>query len=250
VPKITPQLPISGGAGIPALEISNEDWKMGESVCGQEISNETRKRIIDVTRNYMSLATLVIFAPSTSKSMGQIEEIKSAAAGLHAAIMKSGNLYARHMIAVHLKRQPVAVTGGKARSKKRRPATERLRSLALDARAVSRACSVALKLSHVSGSTGSVPAEHFLHVSSSGYRQGEAWEPWIRQLVAIFKGVGLPSTVRGDTDKNKAGPSAFVEFVKWLQACIPEEFRRSIADNSLARAIIKAKRAPDREPKA
>jgi len=121
VPKITPQLPISGGAGIPALEISNEDWKMGESVCEQEISNETRERIIDVTRNYMSLATLVIFAPSTSKSIGQIEEIKSAAAGLHAAIMKLGNLYARHMIAVHLKRQPVAVTGGKARSKKKAP---------------------------------------------------------------------------------------------------------------------------------
>jgi hypothetical protein len=147
--------------------------------------------------------------------------------------------------------------------------------MALEARAVMRACNDALRVPQFIAADRSHPANvlmqdemkrgvtlseeevlqlvadrNILHVSSAGFSHIEVWGMWIRQLVAMFEAVGLPATVRGDTDKNKAGrQSPFIEFLKWLQSVIPGEYRRRIGDSTLAREVIEARRAPFREPK-
>jgi hypothetical protein len=54
VPTITSTIPISKGVGLPTLEISDVDWKKGQAEFGCVILHETRKKIIEVTREYMS----------------------------------------------------------------------------------------------------------------------------------------------------------------------------------------------------
>jgi len=357
VPKIKAKLPISRGAGVPAFEISDKDWKVGERALKDEISSGVREQIIEITRIYMSEATNAVAQESApySGTLGppggqasyssvvieQIQEIKLAAAAYHAGIMAPGNLFARYLIAVHLQHDSrikvkledgPSRTLGDFRSARAYPdgmpvlqdangdlitdsdgnpvpdmktiaaigfkfdpsaasldqdsvlaesttpssctlappghqhldpgqssqdvsepvegaaATKAcllaLRSMALEARAVVRACNDALRVPQIIG------ADNILHVSSAGFSHIEVWVLWIRQLVALFKAVELPTTVRGDTDKNKSGrQSPFIEFLKWLQSTIPQEYRRRIDDSTLARAVIEARSAPFREPK-
>jgi hypothetical protein len=62
----------------------------------------------------------------------------------------------------------------------------------------------------------------------SGFQLGEAWQLWVRKLTSILLKRQLPTQVRKDTDKSKAAkPSAFVAFMRELQACIPGPYRRS-----------------------
>ena len=84
----------------------------------------------------------------------------------------------------------------------------------------------------------------------NGFRDGETWGLWIRKLTKILKAHQLPTEVRKDTDKNITGkPSPFVAFVRELQACVPEEYRRSQpysaeapANIALSEAIYRARR--------
>src|SRR5262249_10082530 len=62
----------------------------------------------------------------------------------------------------------------------------------------------------------------------SGFRRGEMWELWVRKLTAILSKSELPTQVRKDADKTKATrPSPFVSFIRELQVCLPEKYRRS-----------------------
>ena len=64
----------------------------------------------------------------------------------------------------------------------------------------------------------------------SGFRNGETWQLWVRKLTSILLKSKLPIQVRKDTDKAKGTkPSAFVAFMRELQACIPRAYGRSQA---------------------
>jgi hypothetical protein len=83
----------------------------------------------------------------------------------------------------------------------------------------------------------------------SGFRHGEMWERWIRDLTTIASDAKLPTRVRKDTDKIKSDkPSPFVSLVRELQSCLPEEYRRShppgadaAANIALSTAIVRAR---------
>ncbi len=75
------------------------------------------------------------------------------------------------------------------------------------------------------------------------------WELWVCELTTILSNNELPTQVRKDTDKTKAAkPSPFVSFIRELQACLPEKYRRSHTERpdfeaniALSAAIIRAR---------
>jgi len=83
----------------------------------------------------------------------------------------------------------------------------------------------------------------------SGFRRGEMWELWVRKLTTILSNKELPTRIRKDSDKTKtAKPSPFVSFIRELQACLPEKYRRSHGQRpdfetniALSTAIIRAR---------
>ena len=82
-------------------------------------------------------------------------------------------------------------------------------------------------------------------IEKEGYRKGDCWEQWIRQLTKTAREHGLPYRVRSDTDKQKNdAPSPFVALVRELQLCLPAESRRPApSDSALAQAIKLARRS-------
>lgn len=77
-----------------------------------------------------------------------------------------------------------------------------------------------------------------------GWRKGDMWNLWVKELTAIAREGRLPHQVRQDDDKNRAGKSSpFVVFIRELQISIPLEFRRPIhSESALATAIVRARR--------
>jgi hypothetical protein len=82
------------------------------------------------------------------------------------------------------------------------------------------------------------------HPNNLGFEKGEAWNGLVCDLTAILKRHHLPIEVRKDSDKNKTGkPSPFFSFMRELQSCLPDKFRRSEhSDVALTEAIYRARR--------
>jgi hypothetical protein len=76
------------------------------------------------------------------------------------------------------------------------------------------------------------------------FRQGDAWNGWIRRLTAILKQHGLPITVRHD---DEGRPSRFLLLVRELQKGFPAQYRRGArsdkaTDKALETAIGRTRR--------
>jgi len=68
------------------------------------------------------------------------------------------------------------------------------------------------------------------------------WQYWIVQLTELFEQFDMPTGARKDVDKNKAGPSSFVIFIRELQKLIEPQYRRATqSDDALADAINRAR---------
>jgi hypothetical protein len=275
MPKAKAKIPFSFEADALTLRISDDDWcRIEAQSFGYPILAGTRKRIIEATGRYLDRVALESNAAPTSMALDRLQEIKSAAKALHAVITKktlpvygpgflaesanhqwaSADFYTRYLIASQL-------CGNSA------DGLAKLESLALQARAVVRACNDVLRYSErlatLRQDTSDQPEPNQVreqyHILSQGFGEGEAWAPWICQLYSICKSDGLPVGVRKDSGNDSlrrdgtvrsARPSRFVMFVHEVQKCFPLQYRRPIQSlQALAVAIVNATRSI-REPKA
>jgi hypothetical protein len=175
---------------------------------GHAIVAPIRRRIRIATREYLDWVEFEQKAAMTAESEERICAIKKAAGMFRqtvlvcpASVGTQANFYAMLLISKHM---GLAFKG--------RHGLQNL-ALKLD-RDVSKGCERALA--------------ELRNKKDSGFRRGEMWELWVRKLTAILSKNELPTQVRKDVDKTKAArPSPFVSFIRELQACLPEKYRRS-----------------------
>jgi hypothetical protein len=242
--RVSPTLSFASAGGKPSLTISITDWQRIEAAYGQSLSETVRSEICAETREYLDWATFEQTVRTISEAATRVRSIKKAVRELRDVVMqcppkigRDADLIARRLIANH---------SGLSFEKGR----DGLQNLVLKAaKCVLEGCNLA----HAELKRG----------AESGFRRGDTWNLWVRNLTATLKAHQLPTEVRKDTDKNKTGkPSPFVRFIRELQACFPKEYRRSQANNSdfepniaLSEAIVRARgshrvtKRPSRLPK-
>ena len=238
MPRVAAKLPIASADGKPRLKISEGDWKRIEKAYGHALTKPLRPKICDATREYLEWDELEKAAQRTSEAEVKINAVKAAASKFRDAIFRrprniarDADFFARRLIGKHL---GLSFQG-----------RDGLQNLLLKIeRDISDACDRAFDIFDA--------CDRALHdlQEENGFRDGETWGLWIRKLTKILKAHQLPTEVRKDTVKNLTGkPSPFVAFVRELQACVPEEYRRSQpysaeapANIALSEAIYRARR--------
>lgn len=238
VPRVAAKLPIASADGKPRLKISEGDWKRIEKAYGHALTKPLRQKVCDATREYLEWDELEKAAQRASEAEVKINAVKAAASKFRDAIFqrprniaRDADFFARRLISKHL-----------GLSFQGRDGLQN--SLLKIERDISDACDRAFDIFDA--------CDRALHdlQEENGFRDGETWGLWIRKLTKILKAHQLPTEVRKDTVKNLTGkPSPFVAFVRELQACVPEEYRRSQpysaeapANIALSEAIYRARR--------
>jgi hypothetical protein len=231
VAKFKPRLRIASGGRID-FEISASDWRRIETEYGRSLAPSIRIEVFGATQKFLDAAEFEKTAPYASEAIARIKSIRAAAREFRAKIMRrppevggDADFYAIHLICRYL-------NAGENRSR------DALQKKARDLdESISRACDLAL--------------EQLKREMNIGFRQGDAWNSWIRGLTSILSKRDLPTEVRKDADKSKAKkPSPFVALVRELQWCLPKEDRRAStrsadfqANIALSTAIVRARSA-------
>jgi hypothetical protein len=226
MPQFKPKSRFSAVSGRPKFRISKADWARIETAYGHQLAAPVRRKIRAATRKYLDWVEFEPKAATISETSARVQTIKKAAHKFRETIQRppkigrQADYYARSLVSKHMG-LPFKGRDG-------------LQNLALKIeRDVAKGCERALAELR----------------KESGFREGETWQVWVRDLTSILKKNQLPIPVRKDTDKAKvAQPSAFVAFMRELQACIPQAYRRSQpgspdfqANIALSTAIVKAR---------
>jgi hypothetical protein len=208
--RTKPNLSFAAVRSRPPLKLSKNDWQRIETAYGHSIAAPVRRRIAVATREYLDWAEFEQNAETRAESTERVYAVKKAARAFRQTIFvcppnigRQADYHARWLISAHMGLTFEGRNG--------------LQNLALKLeRDISRGCEQALA--------------ELKRRKDSGFRHGETWELWVRKLITILSKDKLPTQVRKDTDKTRAAkPSAFVSFVRELQACLPEQYRRSHA---------------------
>jgi hypothetical protein len=225
--QFKPKSRFAAVSGRPKLRMSKPDWVRIERAYGHLLATSVRRKIRGVTREYLDWVDFERNAATMSETTARVHTIKKAASKFRETIFqrppktgREADYYARSLICKHMG-FPFEGRDG-------------LQNLVLKIeREIAKGCEGALAELR----------------KESGFGHGEMWELWVRKLSSILKRSQLPIHVRKDTDKAKvANPSAFVAFMRELQACVPKAYRKSQARTSdfqaniaLSTAIIRAR---------
>ena len=229
--RVKPKLPFASAGSGPRLKIFQADWQRIETAYGLSLPSELRRKVLKITREYLQEATLEKRAPIASQAEDRVKAIKNAAGIFRDAVLRCPSniarevdFYARQLISKHAR---LPFQGGR----------DGLQNLAFEARWVLNACNLAM--AELKG------------LEKGNFREGEAWDRWIRNLTKLMRHRKLPIAARKDTDKQMQSSSPFVFFIGELQKCIPAEYRRSTqSQGALAQAIYSTRAAARRERKA
>jgi hypothetical protein len=203
VPPVKKLLPVSAGAGYPAIRL---DWPPLEAALGRRIPPAVKRRITVVTRNDLANAELERNTAPVSAAIRRTREISSTLAAFYVAYVKP-------------------IPDDERRTSDLFLGPRELRALALGSRDMVRRADVALR--------------QLADAMNDDQRAGEAWAWWICHLTTTLKKAGLPTGARKD-DLDQTSP--FVAFVAELQKCLPERFgQHTHSKPALAKGIIKAR---------
>jgi hypothetical protein len=227
--RFKPKTAFAAARGRPKFRIARSDWDRIETSYGHLLAAPVRRKIRDATRKYLDWVEFEDEAATISETTARIHAIKKIAREFREVVFqrpskigREADYYARSLICKHMGLRFKGRDG--------------LQNLALQVeRDIANGCERALA--------------ELRREKGSGFRDGETWQWWVRTLTSILSKSQLPTQVRKDTDKAKvAEPSAFVAFMRELQACIPEAYRRSHpgspdfdANIALSTAIVKAR---------
>jgi hypothetical protein len=204
--QVTRKSRFSAVSGRPKLRMSKADWVRIEAAYGHLLAAPLRRNIRAATRDYLDWVEFEPKAATMSETTARVRTIRKAAGKFREAIFRcppkvgrEADYYATSLICKHMGLRFKGRDG--------------LQNLALQVeRDIANGCERALAELR----------------KESGLREGETWQWWTRTLTSILSKSQLPIQVRKDTDKAKVGrPSAFVSFMRELQACIPQAYRRS-----------------------
>jgi hypothetical protein len=224
--RIKPLLPTAIAGGKAKPNFTETKWKRIESAYGKKLSNNVRKKIREASQQYLEWEVFERNAKPTSEAIKRIKQFQEAASFASRTFVNQDQgpevrAYVKSLVRnrLHLDRFP---------EKERK---DPVRYLADTLRSLSSACKSSLN--------------EIDTIEKEGYRKGDCWEQWIRQLTKIAKENDLPNGVRSDSDKQKNdAPSPFVALVRELQLCLPAESRRPAhSDGALAQAIKLARRS-------
>ena len=221
--RSTPTIPISTlPSRDPKFSISNNDWQRIESAYGPAVPTDARKQIQRVMLQFLQFVEAEQRARPVSEARKRVERVKKAATEFKTAMFeqdigRDARTYANSLIRLYFNDARVKSGDGP-------------RQLGTLMTSLIVACNRALR--------------DLNHPNNLGLKKGEAWEGFVCVLSAILKSHHLPIEVRKDSDKNKTGkPSPFVSFMRELQSCLPDKFRRSEhSDVALTEAIYRARR--------
>ena len=216
--KRLPRLPVAGVAGeFPTISLSDDGWSKIEAACGWSFDNKLRDAIRTRTNVYLREAQFELNAKPLAPVRDRLQRIRKAGARLQAELM------------------------GAPESESARYANFLIKQNFADSR---------LKYG---GPTDAIHAMHGVTVSfvfacdrgekeleKDGFRRGEAWNAWVRNLAGLLQKCGFRTGVRKDSDKSDT-TSPLVRFIWQMQELIPQQFRRgSHSVVALATLISKA----------
>jgi hypothetical protein len=234
-----PKLSFAAAGSRPKLVISKADWERIEAAYGHVLPDAVRRKVRAAAREFLDWASFETAAATKAEAIARVQFIQKAARNFREqvflcppGIAKHADFYARHLICRSL---GLKFEGGQ----------DGLQNLAFRMeRNIFRGCDRAL--AQLRGEAA----------AKIQFRAGMNWDAWIRQLGVILSEHQLPITVRKDSAKARSSkPSAFVAFVRELQACVPKDYWRSPALRSdvdanaaLSTAIARARRVTKTSP--
>jgi len=196
-----------------ALNITEKDWSRIEKAYQRALTDGQRKLILSVTVDFL------IFVPGEAAAEA-VRTVANEVGRVRKACKKFLDLYMQN---INSNSQGSALISEKFKIHMRHKLFYRYLTSYIDA------CDWAL-------AEIKDPKNH-------GWRQGDMWNMWVKQLTTIAREGGLPHQARQDEDATKTRSSPFVMFVHELQKCIPLGFRRSThSESALATAINRARR--------
>jgi hypothetical protein len=223
VMRFTQRIPVSTVSGAePTFSIAKADWQKIEIAYGYAVPTNAREQIHDATVSFLRFAESEQVARPVSEARQQLATVKKAAVDLLDALFENpqDDGWDARQYATHLLERCFREAGITRRS-------QALSSLSTSIISLIVACDHAQ--AHLE--------------KNQGRREGETWENWVCRVTEILQQHQLPTGVRKDTDKNKAGkPSPFVSLIYELQHLIPEGRRKSTHSLfALAEAIARAR---------
>ena len=216
-------LPVASAGGSD-FSIKDEHWPAVENEVGYSLSREARDGIQEVTRKFVYWAFLEARAEPVSAAQDCILAWKQAAVDFDHALYDQLDGDARS----DAKR--LVTSFFVDRRFRRTDLFQDLSSVLSDFIA---ACSHALNEYQASDDA-----------AAHGFRQGESWELWVRDLTRVLKKSGFPTAVRSDDLGLK---SHFTRLVLSLQELVPTKVRRFCSSaEAMGKAIERARKARDK----
>jgi hypothetical protein len=222
MPRRKRLLPTASAEKFPSdFSIKDDDWLAVERACGCSFPRKTRDEMQKVTRDFIYWASAETRAELLSTAQECILAWKGAADDFDRALYgqpeSDARSYARHLVTKYF-------------IDRRFRRTDLFQDLSGVLSDFIGACSHALNEDGAS--------------EDRGFRQGESWERWVRDLTKVLKENGFPTAVRTDDLGDK---SRFTWLVVSLQELVPAKVRRLCATRLAAgKAIQRARQARDK----
>ena len=233
MPKRRPTIPIAHADDVPTIAFTDEQWQAIEQAYGRQLNAEVRQQITTVTTLYLKERIFERAAP-LKVARERIERIRRGAGDLE-KVMLDGEPFSASTDELSGEQQPWQQWQQSVHSY-----TDHLiRRYFSDPR-----LAAGWRGDHFRGVLTSlmVACDCALNDLSDarGYRHGEAWGSWIRELTRIAGEYGLPTGVTTELDRN-GRPSPFVRLVQELNRYLPADARQRRSPAALAMAISRAR---------
>jgi hypothetical protein len=231
MPRLNAKLPRITPRSLKQIKLSDEQWRTTEATYRHEIPSELRQQIIIATNKFLLSAEAESNVGLSNDATKRVTSLRKQAQSIIKTIEKrpigdATREYTDEEIAF-------SYSGIDAtESKKLFPALNYVAWFHLELRRFVWSCDKA--------------SETLREMHQYAFwRDGAAWEQWIRELTRLLKSGSLPTGVRKDVERQESlldRASDFVEFVRAFQAYIPDRHGRSSTRSALAEAISKARK--------
>ena len=219
--KRRPKLPLASAGRGPQVELAQGDWARLERAYGYPLPDPLRASILEATEKFLMHAEFEQTAPDIAEADKYISAVKKAAGELRKAIL------GRPGLAIFKARQLLRELADLPADDDRDGVTYLAWCTLPD---LARACDAA--------------TAELSELGVGNFRDGAAWDRWVRELTALLHSRRLPTGARKDSDKNAGDPSPFVALVWEMQERIPPRFRRSDQSLHALTAMVTRARTP------
>lgn len=219
-------IPLAWASGENCFSIEPKRWETLARAWDTNLTEEVRDLIFKATASFLLWEVFERTAEPMSKAVSRVKTIEKAARGLFLV------LHQPHPTPVETYADQILIRSFDTPLLNVNQPLEDIKWTLLS---LSRACHSAL-------ADMAVEPDGSKTGFARGFREGECWDNWIRELTQIAARHNLPSAAAKGSDKGTPS-SPFVRMVAALQAMLPPEARRhGQSQDALAAAIHRARR--------